>query len=125
MVALGERSPGEVVLVALLRLLIAAVGPAAAAGVGRAQRRVVLAGRSTAQTGWTLPSLTWGQSRPSADVELAPRRPGGAPVPSAASDDAMALQDRGEAHREGAISPKTRTRNRTHTLIRAIPNRAV
>jgi hypothetical protein len=87
-VALGERSAGEVVLVALLRLLIAEVGPAATAGARRAQRRVVLAGRSTAQTGWTLPSPTWGQSRPSAsrEVELAPRRPAGAPVPSTASD---------------------------------------
>jgi hypothetical protein len=84
----GERSAGDVVRVALLRLLIAAVGPAATAGVGRAQRRVVLAGRSTAQSGWTLRSPTWGQSRPSwtREAELARPRPGGEPVPSTASD---------------------------------------
>ena len=87
-VALGERSAGEVVRVALLRLLITAVGPVATAGTARAQRRVVLAGRATAQTGWTLTSPTPGQSPASAtrEAEPAPPRPGVAPVLSTASD---------------------------------------
>ena len=85
---MGERSASGVVFVALLRLFIAAVGPAATDGAGGAQWRVVLAGRSTAQTGWTLTSPTWAQSRPSArgEVELARPRPAGEQVRGTASD---------------------------------------
>ena len=55
---------------------------------GGAQLRVLLAGRSTAQTGWTLTSPAWGQSRPSAsrEAEPAPPRPGVAPVHWTESD---------------------------------------
>jgi DNA invertase Pin-like site-specific DNA recombinase len=72
--------------VALLRLLIAAGGPAAAVGAGRGQRRVVLAGRSTVQNGWTLVFPASGQRRPMVNPQhglVSPRSHGG-PVPSPA-----------------------------------------
>ena len=57
-------------------------------GSGVRPRRVVLAGRSTAQTRWTLTSPTWGQGGQSAgrEAELAPPRPAGVPAPLTASD---------------------------------------
>jgi Resolvase, N terminal domain len=54
--------------VALLRLLIAAGGQVVAVGAGRGQRRVVLAGRSTDQDGWTLVFPASGQRQPIAAV---------------------------------------------------------
>jgi hypothetical protein len=70
--------------VALLRLLIAAGGPAAAVGAGRGQRLVVLAGRSTDQNGWTLVFPASGQRQPmvaTPDGLVSPRSDG-EPVPS-------------------------------------------
>ena len=69
--------------VALLRLLVAAGGPAAAVGAGRGQRRVVLAGRSTDQNGWTLVFPASGHRTPTAARrdDLLPQSDG-APVPS-------------------------------------------
>ena len=83
---LRERSAGEVVRVALLRLLVAVVGPAAVVVAGRGQRRVVLAGRPTHQNGWTLTFPGSGQRQPMATTrgDLAPLRPGGEPVRSSA-----------------------------------------
>jgi DNA invertase Pin-like site-specific DNA recombinase len=71
------------VRVALLRLLIAAVGPGAVAATAaeRAGRRVVLAGRSTDDSGWTLVYATPGRLRPrSAQEDLARTRGGPEPV---------------------------------------------
>src|ERR1700726_2523095 len=77
--------------VALLRLLLATVGPAAAAAtaVGRRPRRVVMPGRPTDQSGWTLTYPA--PNRPPAlappDQDLAPpslrRKPGPLPTPDA------------------------------------------
>jgi hypothetical protein len=90
---LGERSAGEVVGVALLPLLIAAVGPVAVAGDGRRQRRVVLSGRPADQTGWTLvfPASGQRQSMASRGDDLTPPGAGGEPAPSSASDAAVLI----------------------------------
>ena len=54
--------------VALLRLLITAA-PSVAVGAGRGQRRVVLAGGSTDQNGWTLVFPASGQRQPMASEQ--------------------------------------------------------
>jgi hypothetical protein len=73
--------------VALLRLLIAAGGPAVAVGAARGQRRVVLAGRFTDQNGWTLVFPASGQRQPAATTrdDLGPSRSHHEPVLSPAS----------------------------------------
>ncbi len=73
--------------VALLRLLIAALGPVAVAGAGRAQRRVVPAGRPTGHNGWTLVVPASGQRQPMATTrdDLTPLTARGEPVPSSSS----------------------------------------
>jgi hypothetical protein len=80
------RSAGEVVRIALLRLLITAVAPAAVAGAGRQQRRVALAGRPTDHNGWTLVFPASGHRQPMATTrdDLTPLGPRGEPVPSLA-----------------------------------------
>ena len=76
-----------------MRLLIAAGGHAAVAGVGRAQRRVVLTGPPEDHSGWTLTSATWRSSPPQATAQpaLAPPRPGGEPVPKTAPEPGVRI----------------------------------
>ena len=65
---------------ALLPLVIAAGGPAAVAGAGRGQRRVVLDSR-TGQSGWTLllPPSHQRQPMASPPIAVAPLSSGGQP----------------------------------------------
>jgi lipopolysaccharide/colanic/teichoic acid biosynthesis glycosyltransferase len=77
------------VRVAALRLLIAAVGPAAAAAtaVERGHPRVVLSGRSTDGSGWSLVYPTSSRPRPQSapQEDLARPGPGPGPVPQQVS----------------------------------------